>query len=170
VALQDFAGLPTGLQTFGGCRFDVRGLVHVYGTALKGEEATYPERVTDIRIAQKCRRLHFLQATSWEVLDGIEVGRYVLHYADGERRELPLVYGRDLANWWFYGVPRGSSDATGAVAAWVGHNPSAAKDGAGICLYKSTRENPRPDVELVSIDFVSSMSFAAPFLVALTVE
>jgi hypothetical protein len=36
--------------------------------------------------------------------------------------------------------------------------------------YKSTRENPRPDVDLVSIDFVSSMSFAAPFLVALTVE
>jgi hypothetical protein len=32
---------------------------------------TYPERVTDIHIAQKCRRLHFLQATSWEVLDGI---------------------------------------------------------------------------------------------------
>jgi hypothetical protein len=104
------------------------------------------------------------------VADGVQVGSYVLHYADGECREVPLLYGRDLANWWFWGLPRGSSEDRGAFAAWVGQNPDAAKNGAGICLYKSTRENPRPDVELVSIDFVSSMSFAAPFLVALTVE
>ena len=102
--------------------------------------------------------------------DGVQVGSYVLHYADGERRELPIVYGRDLANWWFWGIPKSSIESGGAVAAWVGQKPEAAKNGAGICLYKSTRENPRPDVELVSIDFVSSMSFAAPFLVALTVE
>jgi hypothetical protein len=42
--------------------------------------------------------------------------------------------------------------------------------GCWLYLYKSTRDNPHPDVELVSIDFCSSMSPATPFLVALTAE
>jgi hypothetical protein len=55
---------------------------------------------------------------------------------------------------------------TTAIAVWSGNNLEAAKNGYVICLFDSTRENPRPDVELESIDFVSSMSPAAPFLAA----
>ena len=60
-----------------------------------------------------------------------------------------------------------------AVVVWTGSKRAADQNLAdlySICLYKSARENPRPGVELESIDFVSSMSEAAPFLVALTVE
>lgn len=34
----------------------------------------------------------------------------------------------------------------------------------------STFENPRPEVEVVSVDFVSKNTYFAPFLVAMTVE
>jgi len=37
-------------------------------------------------------------------------------------------------------------------------------------LYLTPYENPRPDLEVTSIDFVSKLTHAAPFLVALTVE
>jgi len=37
-------------------------------------------------------------------------------------------------------------------------------------LFKSARDNPQPDVELVSIDFRSAMTQCAPFLIALSVE
>src|SRR6476646_8392503 len=66
----DFGGLAPGTHTFTGCRFDVRGLVHLFGTALKGEEDKYPRQVEGMRINQQCRLLHFLQATSWESPDG----------------------------------------------------------------------------------------------------
>jgi hypothetical protein len=37
-------------------------------------------------------------------------------------------------------------------------------------LYHRSWENPRPDVEVLSIDFVSRMTRSGPFLVALTVD
>ncbi len=37
-------------------------------------------------------------------------------------------------------------------------------------LFLSTFDNPRPDVEVPAIDFVSELTPAAPFLVAMTVE
>ncbi len=166
----DFSQLPCGLQRFGGVRFDVRGLVHLSGQGVTRAGQIYPDRADDIRVGQKCRRLHFLQATSWDASVGSQTGTYVLHYADGQQLEMPIVYGRDLVNWWFWGFPTELKDSSSAFAVWIGNNRSAAKTDKSICLYKSTRENPWPDVEVVSIDFISNQSEAAPFLVALTVE
>jgi len=39
-----------------------------------------------------------------------------------------------------------------------------------IRLFKRAWQNPHPQFEIKYIDFQSSMSFAAPFLVAITVE
>jgi hypothetical protein len=39
-----------------------------------------------------------------------------------------------------------------------------------IRLYNMTRENPHPELEIVSLDFVSAGTACAPFLVAITVE
>jgi hypothetical protein len=39
-----------------------------------------------------------------------------------------------------------------------------------IQLFISTRKNPRPGVEISSLDYVSKMTQAGPFLVAITVE
>jgi hypothetical protein len=166
----NFSSLGPGLHTLDGIKFDVRGLVHLSGQAVKREGQVFPERVDGILIGQKCRRLHFLQASSWESDPGTPVGSYVLHYADGEKRELPIVFGKDTANWWFSGVPVEASEPAGARVVWAGHNALSDRNNNAICLLKSTRDNPRPDVEVVSIDFVSSMSLAAPFLVALTVD
>jgi hypothetical protein len=37
-------------------------------------------------------------------------------------------------------------------------------------LYQTSWENPKPDLEVVSFDFVSAMANSAPFLIAVTVE
>ena len=37
-------------------------------------------------------------------------------------------------------------------------------------IYKSTFANPQPDVEISSVDYVSTLKQAAPFLVGLTLE
>ena len=39
-----------------------------------------------------------------------------------------------------------------------------------IRLFRVTWDNPSPDVEIRTLDFVSLMRVAAPFLVAITVE
>lgn len=57
------------------------------------------------------------------------------------------------------------------VIAWVGQNTYSRNCGnRKIRLFKSTWENPRPLVRVTSIDFVSTMKQAAPFLIAITAE
>jgi len=104
----------------------------------------------------------------WDADEGAQVGTYVLHYSDGETRELPILAGRDIRGWWGYPAVRGNLQD--ARVAWVGSSPTAVREGSYLLLFKSTRDNPRPDVEVTSIDFVSSMAFGSPMLVALTVE
>jgi WD40 repeat protein len=164
-----WSDLYEGLGTFGGVRFDVRGLIQLNGQAIKREGRNYPDRVNDIHVSRKCRLLHFLHAVEWgdDAGDGKVIGMYVLHYADGQ---VPIVIGRDLRDWWLSDGSTKPTESGGACPVWFGFNRAPGADNASICLWKSTRENPRPDVELASIDFASAMSIASPFLVALTVE
>jgi len=160
---KDFSGLPVGLVELAGVHFDVRGSVDLTGRIEKANGSKNPERINGIIIGRKCRRLHFLQATGYDAGVGEVVGHYVLHYAGGAAAELPMVFGQDLEDWWVQGLPS-------ANLVWNGNNIQASVAGFSIGLYKSTRENPRPELEITNIDFVSNMTDATPFLVALTVE
>ncbi len=64
-------------------------------------------------------------------------------------------------------MPRKAEEA---VVIWTGNNRRALADYGFLRLFKSTRENTRPEVEITSIDFISTMTEASPFLVALTVK
>jgi hypothetical protein len=165
----NLANLPSGLRTYGNVRFDVRGVVHLNGLEAKQAGLIYPQRVDGIGIWRKCARLHFLHATDWGAPKGTVVARYVLHYADDQSRELPIVFERDVSDW-FLNASTDLNLPGRLIGVWTGSNRLAAKSNCTIALYGSTFENPRPDVEVVSLDFVSAMTTASPFLVALTVE
>jgi len=162
----DFSDMPSGLQEFGGIIFDVRGIVGFGGLGWTGQE--WPRQVMNIRVGASCHSLHFLQATINGDYTKLRIGSYVLHYADGQTAELPLVYGNDLRDWWT--VPDEPKETPNASVVWTGNTPAAARNGQTIRLWKRTYQNPRPDVEITHLDFVSAMAFAAPFVVAISVE
>ena len=164
----EFIGLKRGVVSLGGTKFDIRGFIFLAGQAEAGAGRSLPARVEGIKVGRKCARLHFLQGATFETTDGVQAGSYILHYADGQRRELPLIYGRDLRNWWT--IRSEPLEATEARVVWTGEDPQALENHCSLRLFKSTRDNPLPDAEITSIDFVSSMSQVSPFLVALTVE
>jgi WD40 repeat protein/predicted Ser/Thr protein kinase len=164
---EDLGPLPTGLQSIGNVLFDIRAVVHLSGQPIKDAEVDLPKHIEGIKLGRKCHRLHFLQATTDWVSHGIQVGAYVLHYANGEQRELPIIYGRDTGRSW--GWPRLPGVRGEAVMAWIGSGQTS-HSGNTQRVFKSTRDNPLPEVELVSIDFRSAMTQCAPFLIALTVE
>jgi hypothetical protein len=82
--------LPTGVQRLAGTEFDVRGLIQVEQECRK-----HPPQVKGIQVGQPCRRLHFLHAARNAALleDGLEIGRYIVHLANGAQQEIPLVQG-----------------------------------------------------------------------------
>jgi len=158
--------LPRGLQTLAGIQFDVRGVVQLSSSRVKELDPVtdYPERVNGIKVGRQCRRLHFLHASGIAVADGTQIGSYIVHYADGQQSVIPLIYGKNVRDWWVFGNEAPARKQL--QVAWTGTNAAPAL----ICLFKTTWDNPLPGLEISTIDYVSKMTPAAPFLVALTVE
>jgi WD40 repeat protein/serine/threonine protein kinase/Tfp pilus assembly protein PilF len=165
----DLASLPLGLGTFADVEFDVRGIVQLASLELR--RGVYPERVEGIKIEQRCAAIHFLHSTGWHVVDGTTIGWFIMRYTDGQQAELPIVYGSDVRDWQFFrGMPE---ETEGPPFAWKGtqtrwkYEPGRA---FGVRLYLSTWQNPRPETPVQSIDYVSAMTDAAPFLIAISAE
>jgi hypothetical protein len=76
-----------------------------------------------------------------------------------------LVLGRELVDWHIQ--PRGKE---AYVTAWAGENPKTRGLRKQIRLFKTMWENPFPEVDVLTLDFVSTSRGPSPFLVALTVE
>jgi hypothetical protein len=157
--------LPQGLQQFGDVTFDVRGVIQLHGR-LAAEQLTvsFPQTVENIPVRRTASRLHFLHACGWPSAPGTVIGHYVVHYADGEQRQIPIRYGQDVCDWWT--PASGTGEAT---VAWSGPN-LANPNGPPKSIYLTTWDNPSPDVEITSLDYRSTSNDSAPFLIALTVE
>jgi WD40 repeat protein len=170
----DVSELPVGVQTLGGTEFDVRGIIRVNQRDQMVSGRLWPSSVSGIRVNQRCQRLHFLHGAIRsstgalaQDLDGVTLGAYIIHYADGQQREFPIVYGSDVRDCM---LKTNALPATNALVAWTGGSPAARKFNLCQQLYQRTWENPMPAVEIKSVDFVSRPALCQPFLVAITVE
>ena len=149
----------------GGILFDVRGVIQL--RRQDPDWYKFPEHV-QIPVGRGFRQLHVLQGSIHGELDGAVIGSYRLHYADGQTMDLEMRYGRDLRDWRDSGPPKSLGER--AAVAWIGPRWAGASGNEHVRLFRTTYTNPRPEVDVVHIDFVSRMTQAAPFLVALTVE
>ncbi len=156
--------LPTGILQFGDLAFDVRGIVQVNSSSLKQAGGVFPQKIAGIRINQTCRELHFLHACGWKTADGTKVGTYTLHYADGQTATIPLIYGEDLRDWNADSDP--SAELKRATVVWSAINNGRRR----VRVFQMAWENPRPEVEIRTLDFESAMSEAAPFILAITAD
>ena len=156
--------LPPGLLELADVLYDVRGIIQLSGVDLRNGGGRYPEQINGIRIRKTCRQLHFLHAAGWHSPDGTRIGAYVVHYADEHEEVIPIVYGEEVRDW------NGSNDTNTEIAhgqvVWNAINNS----GLHVRLFSTTWMNPRPEMEIVSIDYTSSMAKAAPFLIAITAQ
>ena len=160
--------LPRGMHKLADSYFRIgEKIVQVKGKT----SPNWPESVAGIKVAARGTKLHILHATEYQADSGTEVGNYVIHYADGSREKIPIVYGRNLVNWWNY--PSQKNDPSDAQIAWTGRNEMVNGgdwEGVTVRLFAVTWTNPHPDREIATIDVVSSNSACDPYLVAVTLE
>jgi WD40 repeat protein/tRNA A-37 threonylcarbamoyl transferase component Bud32 len=164
--------VPMGIQKFAGVDFDVRGIIQVGTHTSTG--LPYPKQVTGIRVGRRCVKLHFLHSLIYgpSATNGLAVGTYIIHYLDGQQREIPIRGGIEVGDWWTHS----KETNTQFTVAWTGTNEKSAQYERSIRLFKTTWKNPRADVEIASIDFVAARVGTpdreppSPFLVAITAE
>jgi RNA polymerase sigma factor (sigma-70 family) len=175
----NLAELPAGTNVYAGVPFDVEGMIQLDGTNLLAFNKHYPATVGNIPIHQRCAKIHLFHGADWIYPSdfGTTVAKLVLHYADGSVRELKIVAGEHVFDCWSplftTGVdPRYFTMAPGTERAWTGSNPFIKKiwPDESLVLYKSTFDNPQPDVVIANLDYVSTVTGTTPFLVGLTVE
>jgi hypothetical protein len=88
--------------------------------------------------------------------------KYVLHYADGETREIPVVLERQIDHW----IQDEPKPLSAARVGW--QKELAGLDGRRAVLYSMQAANPRPDAVIASIDAVRVSQRAVPALVGIT--
>jgi hypothetical protein len=91
-----------------------------------------------------------------------EVMKYVLHYADGQQREIPVVLERQIGHW----VQEQPAPLSDARVAW--RQPLPSLDGRYAVLYAMQATNPLPDVAIESIDLIRTSQRAVPAVLGIT--
>jgi hypothetical protein len=160
----NLAALPRGRHSFAGVPFLVGARMIQLGST---KVPRAPARVTGIAVRRRVTRLCFLHGTSYEVPAGTEVGRYTVHYSDGTRESIPVVYGKDVRNWWYR---PSDGPVTRGKLAWEGSNPAAKGRGAVLRLYLRTWHNPHTGKAVQRLDYTARGTPSAPFCVAITAE
>jgi len=172
-----FKGLPTGDQKFAGVRYNVYDfktspvptVVMLGGGGVPGNLA---DHVDGIALNQKADALFFLQAARIDQRRNgdevkqdkrFELARYVVHYADGQSADVPVYSERDVEN---YKQSSPVAAIPGAQIAWSA--PYAGTDQNAVA-YSMQWNNPRPDVQITSVDFhYGNDRRGIPALLALT--
>jgi len=148
-----------------GVRFDLRGLVMLGSSGGEGwSPARRSKEVRGIPVNQQVNRLHILHGVEATAPMESQIGAYVMHYADGRSQEFPIVYGRDVL-----GPSDGHLAQFRATVAWAGQ-PTNSIACPLLRFCKATWANPRPEVEVSSLDFISHVTNCPLFLAAITLE
>jgi len=157
--------LPAGEQTFGGVKFKIgTGMLQVSGK----ETENFPEKIEGVKADATCSKIYFLHATHYAAKDDAIIGYYTVNYDDKTQETIPIVYGKDMLDWWYN---EDSKEPTRGKVAWKGDNENAKGNGSKIRLYLMTWKNPEPKKKVVSIDFGSTnIDKTAPFCVGITLE
>jgi len=146
----DLSELPRGRQLHRGVPFEIDRAIALRGSTLP-QEKSLPQEVRGIRIGRQVAGLCFLHRFAYPARDR-EQFRYVLHFADGDTVEIPIVSGEEniLGKYQRNNVrlfpPPFDLVGGGGVAEWV---------------------NPKPDVAVESIDFVGADT-GEPVLLGIT--
>ena len=161
----NLTALPAGKQTLEGIPFTIgKSLVQL------GSRIDKPDKIEAIKVNRKCGKLYILHATGYQADEDTPIAEYTINYEDGTSVTIPVVYGKDVLDWWKYPF---SGEPTRGKVVWNGENEPAKKEfDATIRLYMTTWENPKPNLKITSIDYSTADkdTQCVPFCVAITAE
>lgn len=150
---QEFCGVPTEILRFDETEnrtcivLDSKNLSPGFGA----------KEVRGIPVGGKVKNLYFFHCTAWTG-SGAEAFHYLVRYADGGERRIPVVCNRNVADWWFGNNPKGIEC----------HPAFRNTQNRGFFVWRW--ENPSPEREISTLDIVSASGSAIPVVTGITAE
>lgn len=175
----DLSHLPLGENTFAGVKYAIPDLkTSPVPSCIILRDRAKEEGVRDLPVGRKADALFFLhtlgasrQALTWQPGRRAQdttppvVFQYVVHYADGQSADVPVRLGQGVGHW-LAAEPKALREA---AVAWSADLPGEATEKA--VLYSMQWNNPRPEVEIRSIDIVcpeDARRYGEPAVLAIT--
>ena len=171
----DFQNLPAGEQAFAGVTFFIPDEAQITWPsilALRGRQAEVEaESIENIPVHAKTGKLAFLQAyhlQNKEIQKGEQLFHFRVNYADGSQEIIPIRWRVHIDDWLTRSYDLKNLEK--AELAW--HQEVLRKRGNSqhIRLYKMEWENPKPEVEIVSLDMINDREYqdGAPAVFAIS--
>lgn len=176
---RDLLHLPIGKQDFCGVSYLIRDFrtsplpscVMLAGPGARGQ---LPAAVKGLKAGCKADVLYFLHTFNrtgdWRRERPEQptpmLFKYVVHYADGQTADVPVLYGEGADHW----ITKEPAGLTNAALAWVSPFPGDKSDDQAV-LYQFSWTNPRPGVKIENIDMLygpEGSRFGTPALLAIT--
>ena len=148
--------LATGVKAHEKSAFDIRGLIHLGGGDVAGPDSV------QMKVGQAGRKLHFLQGMYGQAALQETVATYEIRYANGEKREFPIVSGYNVRS-------MDSSDTHPLIqgeVVWLDVNAA----GKRMQLARYVVNNPLPEIMIETILFLSVKKDVVPFVIGITLE
>ncbi len=172
-----FKSLPAGEHVFADVPYTVYEMPtspvpQVLMLGGKNVPGHLPEQILDIPVKIKADALFFLHtaridrrlnAREQKEKKQVELCRYVIHYADGQTVEVPILSEIDIDHY----RQKSPRSIPGAQLAWTGKFENSEESAV---LYAKQWNNPRPDATVASVDLVSGKDKdrGVPVLIAIT--
>ncbi len=178
----DMRDLPLGRQVIKGVEYDIyeyTTALYPHAVTLKGvvqksdKDVELPEKVEGMKIARKADALFFLhtylEKQEWKrpkknkTAKPPVVFQYVVNYVDGQHQIVPVRLQQDVDVW----LQRDQKDLSNARLMW----DRRVKGAESAAVWQMVWSNPRPDVEIKSIDLqypTGGFKWGSPVLLGIT--
>ena len=163
--------LPVGEQVFEGVRYQIRdfktspapGCIML---ATQNCRDQMPDKVEGIPVNKRADALFFLHTfhgrTEWNSREQPQrpvLFKYVVHYADGQTAEVPILQGLGVGNW----LAKEPKSLSQAAVVWAAPFLSEKAGGDQAVLYQFQWNNPRSGVAIQTIDVAYDAKFKNDF-------
>lgn len=158
----DFSALPLNQSIFGETKFkieenrDGEGAILLAGKM--NPKGNFQQSVEILLDETPVVEMHFLVTASFRTSAGHPVGEIIFNYSDATTDTLKLIYGKNL---FAFNDEQGGSEAR---IVWQGR----CKNGQRINLREVVWNNPHPEKKMVSLLLHSTVTEAAPIILAIT--
>ena len=160
--------VPWEFQVFHHVPLQIDGIMYLWGAGNAKAGNVFPEEILGIAMNQKFETLYVYHCTFYGSPKNTPVYDLVLRYEDGESATNTVRYGVDTLD---FNTPGGKKivgpSGTNSKVAWVGS--SFTTDGKHPLLFSLTAiTNPRPYINVTTIDLFSSKNQSAGVILAMT--
>ncbi len=157
--------LTRGEQTLEGIKFKIgEGYIRLGSARLSDK----PDKVEGIKVDKRFAKLHILHATAWSTDNDTIIGEYTINWEDDTSVTIPIIYGKDVLDWW---TTDDVVEASRVKVAWKGENEASKARDMHVRLYLTSWENAKPEKKVKTIDFATTKeTICAPFCIAMSIE